>query len=152
MGEVSYNTAVDKAAAEAEGKVNPSIPAALRPEAKLAEDAAVAEVDAAAAQAPAAEAAAAAAEPGIDALARDAAKVGQGGTVPLSDFVTAFPSAVKEVKAGYKTTEFWLSGAVIVLAQVGALAIPGKYGGVVSEAAAALSAGLYAISRGIAKK
>jgi hypothetical protein len=60
----------------------------------------------------------------------------------------AEPAVVKEAKAGYKTTEFWLTLVAAILTQVGALHLPGKYGDTIATVALLAS---YALSRGIAK-
>lgn len=60
----------------------------------------------------------------------------------------AEPLVVKEAKAGYKTTEFWLTIVGAVLTQVGALHLPGKYGDTIATVSLLAS---YALSRGIAK-
>lgn len=73
----------------------------------------------------------------------------------VKDVGTAFdqirplaPAVAKEVKAGYKTTEFWLVIAFTVLTQLQALHLPGKYGDTIATIAAIVS---YVISRGFAK-
>ncbi len=58
------------------------------------------------------------------------------------------PLVFKETKAGYKTTEFWLTLAFTILTQLGALHLPGKYGSTVATAAAVVA---YVLSRGVAK-
>jgi len=62
--------------------------------------------------------------------------------------VNSTPGLITEVKAGYKTTEFWVTVVGVVLAQLGALHLPGKYGTTITTAALALS---YILSRGFAK-
>lgn len=57
-------------------------------------------------------------------------------------------SVVKESKAGYKTTEFWVTLLGVFLTQVGALHLPGKYGATITTVALLAA---YALSRGIAK-
>jgi hypothetical protein len=54
------------------------------------------------------------------------------------------------VKPGVRTTEFWLSVVVILGSAVDALAgsLPDRYAGV----AVAVASGLYAVSRGLAKR
>lgn len=147
VGGTPFDQAADDAAKAVEGQV-PEVP---KPVVEAAAKEAAKVVDDAAAQAPAAEAAAAKADPGLNALAHDIAGVASGEALPLSSFVSDFKVGQKEVKTGYKTTEFWLTAGVIVFSQVAALSIPGKYGAAISEAAAAVSAGLYAIARGVAK-
>lgn len=58
------------------------------------------------------------------------------------------PAVVKESKAGYKTTEFWLALLLILLTQLGALHLPGHYGATITTLAAG---GAYILSRGLAK-
>lgn len=65
-----------------------------------------------------------------------------------TNVVNEVPAVVKEVKAGYKTTEFWVAIATAILAQVGALHLPGKYGDTIATVSAV---GLYILSRGAAK-
>lgn len=66
----------------------------------------------------------------------------------LSAVVTSAPGFVKEVKAGYKTTEFWMTLAGVVLTQIGTLHIPGKYGDTIATVGLV---GSYVLSRGLAK-
>jgi protein-arginine kinase len=66
----------------------------------------------------------------------------------IDSLIEAAPQFVQESKAGYKTTEFWLTIVGAVLTQVGALHLPGKYGATIATIALLVS---YAISRGIAK-
>lgn len=56
--------------------------------------------------------------------------------------------ATKETKAGYKTTEFWLTIIGVLFTQVGALDLPGKYGKTIQTVALVAA---YILSRGIAK-
>lgn len=69
-------------------------------------------------------------------------------TDALQDAITHIPEIVKESKAGYKTTEFWLTVVLSILTVVNAIPLPEKYEGAV---VAALGIA-YALSRGFAKK
>lgn len=62
--------------------------------------------------------------------------------------VAAIPEVVKESKAGFRTTEFWFTILTSILVVANAIPMPEKYEGIV---VAALG-GVYAISRGLAKK
>lgn len=104
--------------------------------------------EAAAAGAPAAAAAEAAKQPDVTKVVKDTFDVLAGRPVAPQEFVYDVKQGFTEAKAGYKTTEFWLSGAVIVLAQIGALDLPGKYGKTITTGAAAVA---YILSRGFAK-
>jgi hypothetical protein len=66
----------------------------------------------------------------------------------LHDVYSDVLPVVKETKAGYKTTEFWLTAAGVVLLNLNAIPLPDKWQGVVSLAAIAA----YNIARGIAKQ
>lgn len=57
---------------------------------------------------------------------------------------------MKETKNGFKTSEFWLSLATTIAAIAAAIAdvLPAEKAGLVM----AISNGLYAVSRGLAKK
>lgn len=64
-----------------------------------------------------------------------------------ADLAPALNLVVKESKAGYKTTEFWVGVVVALLTVLDGVPLPEKFeGGVV-----ALIAVAYAISRGLAK-
>jgi len=65
----------------------------------------------------------------------------------LNAYHTAGP-VVAAVKAGYKTTEFWVTVVGALLTQIGALHLPGKYGATITTVALAVS---YVLSRGFAK-
>lgn len=67
--------------------------------------------------------------------------------VLLPALVAQSTGIVKEAKAGYKTTEFWLTIASAVLLDVGALPVPDH---IKAYATAGLAA-VYTISRAIAK-
>jgi len=64
--------------------------------------------------------------------------------------VADVPAVIKETKAGYKTTEFWLTvlGLIAVNLNGVVMTLPDKYQAIGS----AILAGLYALSRGQAKK
>ena len=123
-------------------------PENLRPEVQAVENEFNQAALDAASRSPEAEAGAAQVDPGLDAAARDAAAIASGKTVAAGALVNDANVVFKEVKAGYKTTEFWVAGAVIVLSQIGALDLPGHYGTTITTAAAAAA---YVISRGLAK-
>lgn len=99
-------------------------------------------LDEAKAAVPSEEAAQKSAEPGVEAEA-EALKTGN-----LNAVVADAPAFVKEVKAGYKTTEFWLTLIAVILTQLGTLKVPGKYGDTIQTSALI---GAYALSRGLAK-
>lgn len=66
----------------------------------------------------------------------------------LDDVVKLAPVVVKETKAGFKTTEFWLSIVAAVVTATGAIPTP-------HDAKGYVVAGIvvaYAIARGLAKK
>jgi hypothetical protein len=66
----------------------------------------------------------------------------------IREIINDLAPVVSETKAGYKTTEFWVALLGIVLAQIGVLHLPGKYGDTITTVA--LAAG-YVLSRGFAK-
>lgn len=72
----------------------------------------------------------------------------QSGVTIEQDFAPLIPEVVKESKAGYKTTEFWVSVVSAFLLAVGALPTPHDTKGF----AVAAIVGLYAVARGLAKK
>lgn len=65
----------------------------------------------------------------------------------VSEAVALAPRLVKETKAGYKTTEFWLTSIIAVLTLLGTFPLPPKFEPVVAAGLAAA----YTISRGLAK-
>lgn len=69
-------------------------------------------------------------------------------TPETRELVESIPTLVRESKAGYKTTEFWVGIILSLLVVLDGIPLPDKYEGVV---AAALGAA-YILSRGIAKK
>lgn len=91
-------------------------------------------VEAAKAAVPAEQTALAVAEPGI-------AAVLHGNAFDVGP-------AIAEVKAGYKTTEFWLTTVALALTNFSVVKIPGKYGQAITDAAALAG---YALARGLAK-
>lgn len=54
---------------------------------------------------------------------------------------------ISEAKAGWKTTEFWITVVMLILNNVSALPIPDKYQGLINVVMPAI----YALSRGLAK-
>jgi hypothetical protein len=69
-------------------------------------------------------------------------------TGAVEDFIEKIPAIVKESKAGYKTTEFWITVVTAILVVLNGIPLPERYEGFVVTALAAL----YAISRGLAKQ
>jgi hypothetical protein len=67
----------------------------------------------------------------------------------LTGVLAEIPAVEKQVKAGYKTTEFWLTLVALALTNFSVIKIPGKYGQAIADAAAVAG---YAISRGLAKR
>jgi hypothetical protein len=70
-------------------------------------------------------------------------------TDQTEQLIESLPVLVKETKAGYKTTEFWLTIGGAILTQLNVLHLPGKYGQVIATVSLLVS---YIISRGLAKK
>lgn len=134
--------------ADVEQKVEEAAPTAAQPEVAQIESEFNTAVEDAAAKAPAEEAKAAEKDPGVEAAAKDAAAIASGKAVPATVLAKDASVVYKEVRRGFKTTEFWVAAAVIVLTQVGAFHIPGKYGDTITTSAAAAA---YIISRGLAK-
>lgn len=66
----------------------------------------------------------------------------------LQDVLEHLPEVIKESKAGYKTTEFWLTIATSLLVVVDGIPMPDRYEGFVATALVVA----YALSRGLAKK
>lgn len=99
-------------------------------------------LDEAKAAVPAEEAAQAAAEPAVT----DEVKYFKDAN--LQGVISNAPAVVKEVKVGWKSTEFWLTTAAVILTQLGTLRVPGKYGDTIQTTALV---GAYALSRGLAK-
>jgi hypothetical protein len=66
----------------------------------------------------------------------------------IEQVIAEAPQVFKEAKAGYRTTEFWLTVAWVIASQLQVLHLPSKYGDVSSIAAVVA----YVLSRGIAKK
>lgn len=69
-------------------------------------------------------------------------------TDDLNEIIERVPAAVEETRAGYKTTEFWLTIATSALVVLNGIPMPEKFEGFVVAALGAV----YALSRGIAKK
>lgn len=69
-------------------------------------------------------------------------------TSAIEEVIKDLPMVVSESKAGYKTTEFWITIATAVAASTGGIPMPEKYQGFVAAAAAIA----YILSRGVAKK
>jgi hypothetical protein len=128
--------------AAVEAKVEAVAPTAIKPEVDLAEQEFNAVFGDTAAKGKAAGEALEAKEPVLTGALQDIEKGDVAGVVNVA------PALVKEFKAGYKTTEFWLVAAGLVLTQLGAIHVPGKYGTTIQDSALIAS---YAISRGIAK-
>lgn len=66
----------------------------------------------------------------------------------VDDFIADIPTVIKETKAGYKTTEFWVTVIMSLAAMLEVAPVPDGTGGIAGVALAAI----YALSRGIAKK
>jgi hypothetical protein len=66
----------------------------------------------------------------------------------VSDLIADIPSVIRETKAGYKTTEFWVTVVTALAAMLEVAPVPDGTGGIAGVALAAV----YALSRGIAKK
>lgn len=66
----------------------------------------------------------------------------------VDDLVGSLPAVIKESKAGYRTTEFWVAVIGSLLTVLNGVPLPEKYEGVV----VALFGAVYILSRGIAKK
>lgn len=74
----------------------------------------------------------------------------EAGVRDLQEIIAEAPIVVKETKAGWKTTEFWatLAGLAAVNLNGVILTLPDKYQAI----ATGVLIGLYALSRGQAKK
>jgi hypothetical protein len=66
----------------------------------------------------------------------------------IEDLFSELPILFKESKAGYKTTEFWLTVLTMVLLNVNLIPLPDSWQGIASAALVVV----YAISRGLAKR
>lgn len=84
----------------------------------------------------------------LDPVTPDAPVIVNQNVDAVQDVISHIPEIIEESKAGYKTTEFWLTVIVGLLTLVNGIPLPEKYEGFVL---AALSIA-YALSRGIAKK
>lgn len=71
-------------------------------------------------------------------------------THAIEGVIESAPTVFKETKAGYKTTEFWLTVLSLVAVNLNGviLTLPDRYQAI----ATAVIGGLYAVSRGFAKK
>lgn len=69
--------------------------------------------------------------------------------VPVGRLVNDAVLASREVKSGWKTSEFWLTVVGLALTNLSVIKIPGKYGQAITDGAALAA---YTLSRGIAKK
>jgi hypothetical protein len=69
-------------------------------------------------------------------------------TEAIQQVIAELPQVIKEAKAGYRTTEFWITIAWVIASQLQVLHLPSKYGDLSSIAAVVA----YVLSRGIAKK
>ncbi len=65
------------------------------------------------------------------------------GFVDAANAVDEVFATMRESKAGYKTTEFWITLLGVLGTQIGTLDIPAEYGAVLAAA--------YVLSRGVAK-
>lgn len=133
---------------ETEQKIENAAPTAVQPEIAQVEAGFNEVLDSSAEKGAATEADYAKVDPALDKAARDARAIATGGKVDPTALVSDATHVVKEVKEGYKTTEFWVAAAGIVLTQIGALHLPGKYGSTITTGALA---GAYILSRGLAK-
>lgn len=67
----------------------------------------------------------------------------------VEDGIADVPVIVKEAKAGYKSTEFWIAILGALALQTDTIHLPEKYGG--SSVGTILLGVVYILSRGIAK-
>jgi hypothetical protein len=132
----------------AELKIEEVTPAPLKPEVVSIERDFNTAISTSKEESPAEEAQFAEKAPELAKAAQDAQTLASGGVVqPLTMFHDAV-AVGKTVKAGWKTTEFWLTLGGLALTNLSVIKIPGKYGQAITDGAA-LSA--YVLSRGIAK-
>lgn len=68
--------------------------------------------------------------------------------ITVTELEELAPLVVKESKAGYKTTEFWMTIVTIIAVSLGSAPVPDSKEGYVAAALAAA----YALARGLAKK
>lgn len=134
--------AVPEPVAAAEQKIENAVPDAVKPEAEVIDTVFNAFAGDAVAGGEAASADLEAKDPALNTTITD---VEHGNVLGA---VGQFGTLRKEVKAGWKTTEFWVTVVGVVLAQVGAIHVPGKYGTTIQDTALI---GAYVISRGLAK-
>ena len=66
----------------------------------------------------------------------------------IEELFSEIPMLFKESRAGYKTTEFWLTIITVVLLNVNLIPLPDSWQGIASAALVVV----YAISRGLAKQ
>jgi hypothetical protein len=66
----------------------------------------------------------------------------------LAELIAAGPTIIKESKAGYKTTEFWVTLLGSLAVVLNGVPVPEKYEGIVI----AVFGAAYILSRGVAKK
>lgn len=141
-------SAPDAPLAAVEQDAEKAVPAVVEP----AVEAAAAQLNAVVAEAkqdvPAEQAAAAAKDPGVAGVLADVEGSLSGHALSPSVGAADLGQAVREVKAGYKTTEFWLTTVALALTNFSVVKIPGKYGQAITDAAAIAA---YALSRGLAK-
>lgn len=71
----------------------------------------------------------------------------EGDATAITNVFNQAPEIFKESKAGYRTTEFWVTIAISLLTVLNGIPLPDKYEGFVVAALGAV----YALSRGIAK-
>lgn len=66
----------------------------------------------------------------------------------VQELVAEAPVLIREIKAGYKTTEFWVTIATAAATLLGGMPLPPHYHGI-----GAVAIGIaYVLSRGIAKR
>lgn len=78
----------------------------------------------------------------------DYSNLTEGEITQIEGFFSELPVIFKEAKAGYKTTEFWLTVLTVILLNVNLIPLPDSWQGIASAALVVV----YAISRGLAKK
>ena len=88
--------------------------------------------------------------PEVEATGSDSTTVvvNAAGTDALQDVIENIPAIVEESKAGYKTTEFWLTIVSSLLVVFDGIPLPEKFEG----AYLAVVSAFYILSRGLAKK
>lgn len=78
----------------------------------------------------------------------DYSNLTEGQVGQIEELFAEVPVLIKESKAGYKTTEFWLTIVTLVLLNVNLIPLPDSWQGIASAALVVV----YAVSRGLAKK